>query len=122
MTRSQSSNAFFCRWVLGVFLFLWAVKNKAVALAWQLREPALTHQGCGSHPCSGHIQESTNKGISKWNNKLMFLSPSKKKKKLINKIFLKDQSCCEYSSGYYFVVMFSFFLGKDQEVELLGVG
>ena len=121
MTRSQSSNAFFCRWVLGVFLFLWAVKNKAVALAWQLREPALTHQGCGSHPCSGHIQESTNKGISKWNNKLMFLSPSKKKK-LINKIFLKDQSCCEYSSGYYFVVMFSFFLGKDQEVELLGVG
>ena len=33
----------------------------------------LMHQGCRFGPWSGHIQESTNEGMDKW-NKLMFLS------------------------------------------------
>ena len=38
--------------------------------------PPPIRQGCGFDPQSGHIQESTNECISKWNNKSMFLSLS----------------------------------------------
>ena len=38
------------------------------------------HQGCEFIPRSGHIQESTNECINKWNNKSMFLSFSLKLK------------------------------------------
>ena len=34
------------------------------------------HQGCGFDPQSGHIQESMNERINKWDNKSMFLSLS----------------------------------------------
>lgn len=45
-------------------------------------------QVCGFDPWSGHIHESTNKCITKWNNKLIaFLSLSNQLKKNFN--FLK---------------------------------
>ena len=34
------------------------------------------HQGCGFNPQSGHIRESTNECINKWNNKLISASLS----------------------------------------------
>ena len=33
-------------------------------------------QGCGFNSMSGHMQEATNEGINKWNNKSMSLSLS----------------------------------------------
>ena len=51
-------------------------KKANVALAgWLSRvEHHPTHQGCRFDLWSGHVQESTNECIHKWNNKLMCLS------------------------------------------------
>ena len=43
-------------------------------------------QGCGFDPRSGHMQESTNECINKWNNILISLSPCRKQNIKSNKL------------------------------------
>ena len=61
-------------------------------------------QGSGFHPWSGHIQESTNGCINKWNNKSIFFPFSLKS---INKIFFKNGGLSQTQKATYIIIPFT---------------
>ena len=69
------------------------VARKAVVQPWPCSSVASSvvhiHQSCGFDPWSGHIQESTNEFINKWNNESGSLSLSLSLSQINQNIFFK---------------------------------